>query len=970
MDLLTLVISKFISSEKSHRALITGKIPLLIDLLAKKVTSLISRRRCAIALGRLSNYSAGISNMVEQNAIVTLKHLVATDDIETIHNICFALCRICCDETNCKKILAANLVGPLVAAASLDVTTNQFCLAVLSMLSYYECARSTLIENGIMSVLKNSSHINDDITNQRCLLTYANLSCDQNAQEKMIEDDVIKVASRLAESYHETNYVSCAKVMCNLACNPSVCDKIAKQGGVYALLMISIVHSVENDTKLLCAMALNNLLNANSVDTLLQEDIILAMVHLSKIECDKILIICAKILNQISLYSKGRARLAEKPCNIHMIMDIANSQKRDAQIIASRTACNIMLDPVVRSQVCDHGLITALEKGIKIDDDDTTLLILKAVYSSCCDEKLMKIIVSGTLPSYISIAGVKHQGSELFYMSVAILEELSLSKVSRNFLQNSATAGPIIRLVSKDLQRDSVTSIIKIIRLIVNGYSNHLELIELGLLQSLLTIHTVADDEGLLLISQIYRILCTSENCIEHVDNLQTLEVLLFIANRLEKDPLCMTNLSIIFLSVQKGCESPCNMLVLSVIPIIFKAAVHKTCYEYIAAFIGMVLTNPHSRHFFLRNETISFVADVILLLPKNETTAYNCSRTVYFLANSPAIRQKMISPEYEFDQFFQKLSVDASLSAKVRNSCNLTLKKLAVDQGGAIEEGIVTKLILGAMDCSKKKKEDDESLMIPNIPLLTGSFVWSGAKPGAYDGRESQWSCDFPTLLGGSAAKGPEAPDPPELVFEDTENICAHLLEEVEVADTEGKSKMAFAKMPVPSDFKATYSFSDKQFAQAKRTQEHEEDCSKNGASEEGINSGFNDANINMPAQDSIMTGGSAANNNTAIKEEKKRRVKTAGDAPNSRNRERSSSYQSLDSNGNNGGRSSNTKSASGSRAPSPSSGALKDITNHGSSGSVAPPKARSGTSKSSSALKEGIAGGNNMAAKLNLYT
>lgn len=43
----------------------------------------------------------------------------------------------------------------------------------------------------------------------------------------------------------EMNYLCCAKAMCNLACNQDINIRLAHDGGIYALLMIALVSSVE-----------------------------------------------------------------------------------------------------------------------------------------------------------------------------------------------------------------------------------------------------------------------------------------------------------------------------------------------------------------------------------------------------------------------------------------------------------------------------------------------------------------------------------------------------------------------------------------------------------------------------------------------------------------------------------------------------------------------------------------------------
>ena len=61
------------------------------------------------------------------------------------------------------------------------------------------------------------------------------------------------------------------QAICNLAFCPTSKLSVATEGGVHALLMISMVKSVDRVTKLLCVMGLNNLLDSTTIKFMLNE---------------------------------------------------------------------------------------------------------------------------------------------------------------------------------------------------------------------------------------------------------------------------------------------------------------------------------------------------------------------------------------------------------------------------------------------------------------------------------------------------------------------------------------------------------------------------------------------------------------------------------------------------------------------------------------------------------------------------
>ena len=174
---------------------------------------------------------------------------------------CAALCRLCATQENGNRILDSGAVPTLVQKAIKgDRQTQQYCGAVLSSLSFYEPCRVPLFDMDTISALKKLADVNDDVTRQRCLAAFANLSCEESIQLKMVNQGVVSIISRLADSYQEVNYTCCARALCNLACADEARLRVATEGGFEALMMISMVRSVDRHTKLLCIIALTNLL--------------------------------------------------------------------------------------------------------------------------------------------------------------------------------------------------------------------------------------------------------------------------------------------------------------------------------------------------------------------------------------------------------------------------------------------------------------------------------------------------------------------------------------------------------------------------------------------------------------------------------------------------------------------------------------------------------------------------------------
>jgi hypothetical protein len=83
-------------------------------------------------------------------------------------------------------------------------------------------------------------------------------------------------------------------------------------------------------------------------------------------------------------------------------------------------------------------------------------------------------------------------------------------------------------------------------------------------------------------------------------------------------------------------------------------------------------------------------------------------------------------------------------------------------------------------------------------------------------------WYTKITATKGGAAGKGPEPPEPPIMSTEGSAQY-PNLTDELEAGESEGKTKMAFAKMQVPSNIREAYILVDADFIIEKEVVEEE---------------------------------------------------------------------------------------------------------------------------------------------------
>lgn len=489
-------------AEDSRKHLVNaGAIGAIINLSSSDSVnpeSINTKSRCAAALCNVSAYEVGMARMVADGIIPALVKLVLADHIATVRFACAALCRICSTVDNANLILESGAVPNLVQRTlGGDTITKQFCGAVLSALSFYESCRLKLCELDMMSAMTKLAELNDDVTKQRCLVAFANMSCEESVHSMMVAQGVVGIIARLANSYQEVNYICCAKALCNLGCSKDLRMTIAAEKGVQALMMISLVHSVDKHTKLLCVIALRNLLDETSVLAMLEEGIVSSVANLSKIQDEGIENVCAHIFNQLSRYPEGRSRIVEKYSSMTALFNMLSSENVDTRMVSARTTCNLILFPQTRNRAIEGGALTVLDKGVQLDDQAAAWQCVQALFLSCSDLS-SRILITKARISVALIKGVlKGAGTrEKYDFTCKILAMLSWCSDSRPFLQGTKEFPELlIHMIMKNTQTQSIRWLAVAFRYLALEYPDPSELISLGAEGALLKLYQIETNE-------------------------------------------------------------------------------------------------------------------------------------------------------------------------------------------------------------------------------------------------------------------------------------------------------------------------------------------------------------------------------------------------------------------------------------------------------------------------------------------
>jgi len=392
--------------------------------------------------------------------------------------------------------------------------------------------------------------LNDETTKQRCLVAFANLSCELTVQVSMIKAGVVRIIAELANSLKEVTYICCAKAICNLACNTEYKLSVASDGGVHVLLMISMVQSVEHLTKLLCVIGLNNLLDSTTIDFMLSEGLINSISNLSKLGNDitkqggaHISMLSAKIFNHLTSFINARYKIVESRAVMSTLFNIlCKSTTLETQVISIRTTCNLVVDKNVRELAILGGALLPIERGIEVMDDKYTIMqCLLSLFYTCNVSKFMEIITKNTTISYtllhFTIKKTKklnptNDDDDEFIIAIKIIAMLAWEDKSRLYLQNKQFLQLLFQLITltttttnnnNNNKTSGIQWLSSIIRFIVLGYNNLNELLDLGIINIMLTLNNylVDSNENTILINSTKFLIFAIRSLTEKNLNLQ-----------------------------------------------------------------------------------------------------------------------------------------------------------------------------------------------------------------------------------------------------------------------------------------------------------------------------------------------------------------------------------------------------------------------------------------------------------------
>jgi hypothetical protein len=329
------------------------------------------------------------------------------------------------------------------------------------------------------------------------------------------------------------------------------------------------------------------------------------------------------------------------------------------------------------------------------------------------------------------------------------------------------------------------------------------------------------------------RELCRHEHCISFFATPETVSI---FHRALE---ICVGNENVVsdiiatlYALVQHGSDQRVKLSASPVIvDVLMTISLQKKLLDLVASVLTGFCLDAKSRHTFT-DEKIPELLTRIFKMSESSDTIYNTVSSIYSLSKIPKCRDQFLAAKV--DTIIMAIPVQDNPSLK--NNVARTLKNLASEAAESLEEGTISSLIAMSLEGKKKQLKED---VIP-VDISAQDFKSTGPPVCIVtDGNFTMyhtWKVTHQLTLGGSAGKGPPAPETPAMDSESSDafNSTDGTQDVIEITETEGKTKMAFAKMKVSDELKESFKLTDEDFRleeeKLQQAAEAKEDAAING--------------------------------------------------------------------------------------------------------------------------------------------
>lgn len=301
-----------------------------------------------------------------------LNSLLDLDDCDMLLNVVSSIRAllengICHDELLSEVLISK--IANITQRFAEEISLRRMGSAVLTVLSYDAAAHCGLSTPEVMAVLCQMTRCDDILTRELIAACLCNMSVDNVCRIRMIEFGVVAVIASLSGSTSERIQELCAKCICNLTCTVDMHKTMIKNNILQTTLMIALVRSVSNGTKLLSARALLNMISDENLQAIIEAGVVRVFSSLSLLDDVHTQQICARGFLMLSSTSTGREAISQKRSVLQSLFSLVKALSSKTRVLMGKALYNLLADAMVRQRVIKFGALSVL-KIISTQDNE------------------------------------------------------------------------------------------------------------------------------------------------------------------------------------------------------------------------------------------------------------------------------------------------------------------------------------------------------------------------------------------------------------------------------------------------------------------------------------------------------------------------------------------------------------------------------------------------------------------------
>lgn len=376
--------------------LFSSVLELLIVLIDLHKGSLLLQESCCIAICRISLKLDFVPVADKERIAKVFLDMLQTDDKFVLSNTISGIRALGASGLCPKELLSETLlprVAEITARYQREVELCRTGCAVLAVFSYYAEAHPMLAEEKIMRVLLDNIRTEDNITREMVATTLCNISVSPSSSMIMIRMGVVEMLAALSNSTSEIILELCAKCICNLSCNVDLHRKMIDHKVLDIILMIALVRSVSNSTKIICARAMLNMVSDENLQFIKDAGAVRVFASLSSTHNLPIQNVCARGYFLFTLNTKRRMELVQRRPILQALYNMVKCSSSRIKIKVGTSVCNLLSCPESCIPAIKAGALSVIKIIATMDFEELREATARVIINLAQDVSLHHILL-------------------------------------------------------------------------------------------------------------------------------------------------------------------------------------------------------------------------------------------------------------------------------------------------------------------------------------------------------------------------------------------------------------------------------------------------------------------------------------------------------------------------------------------------------------------------------------------------